>query len=174
MKQVYDEIPSELRGFDFDKILKETFYNATCDYRNLDIKIFVENIEAKIIKVSNDLKTLSIEIERKKEDIMSELDINILKNAVVSIQKDLEGVQNDLKAIKENIATSDAEVKTLAEKVDTDKAELTKSINDAKTELQTNIDNEKTAREQAITQVDGRVKTLEEKANPTEETEEHA
>lgn len=100
MKQVYDEIPSELRGFDFDKILKETFYNATCDYRNLDIKIFVENIEAKIIKVSNDLKTLSIEIERKKEDIMSELDINILKNAVISIQKDLEEVQNDLKAIK--------------------------------------------------------------------------
>lgn len=171
MKQVYDEIPSELRGFDFDKILKETFYNATCDYRNLDIKIFVENIEAKIIKVSNDLKTLSIEIERKKEDIMSELDINILKNAVVSIQKDLEEVQNDLKAIKENIATSEAAVKTLEEKVDTDKAELTKSINDAKTELQTNIDNEKTAREEAITQVNERVKTLEEKATTPEATE---
>lgn len=170
MKQVYDEIPSELRGFDFDKILKETFYNATCDYRNLDIKIFVENIEAKIIKVSNDLKTLSIEIERKKEDIMSELDINILKNAVISIQKELEDIKSDLTTIKENIASSDAEVKTLAEKVDTDKAELTKSIN-----------NEKTEREQAITQmdakitaVDERVKTLEEKANPTEETEGHA
>ena len=174
MKQVYDEIPSELRGFDFDKILKETFYNATCDYRNLDIKIFVENIEAKIIKVSNDLKTLSIEIERKKEDIMSELDINILKNAVISIQKDLEEVQNDLKAIKENIANSETAVKTLEEKVDTDKAELTKSISDTKQELQTNIDNEKTEREQAITQVNERVKTLEEKANPTEEAEEHA
>ena len=170
MKQVYDEIPSELRGFDFDKILKETFYNATCDYRNLDIKILVEETEAKIIKVSNDLKTLSIEIERKKEDIMSELDINILKNAVVSIQKDLEEVQSDLKAIKENIAISDVKVKTLEEKVDTDKAELTKSINDAKTELQTNIDNEKTAREEAITQVNERVKTLEEKATTPEAT----
>ena len=170
MKQIFDEISSELKGFEFDKILKETFYNATCDYRNLDIKIFVEETEAKIIKVSNDLKTLSIEIERKKEDIMSELDINILKNAVVSIQKDIERIQNDITTIKEAAANSDTQIQTLTEKVDNNKAELENQITTNKQELQSNIDNEKKAREEAITQattqitaIDERVKTLEEK-----------
>lgn len=174
MRTEIEEISSDIKGYEFDKILKDTFYNAKCDYRNLDIKIFVEEVEAKIIKVSNDLKTLTINIERKKEDIMSELDINILKNAVVSIQKDIEEIQNDITTIKESIkeavSNSDTQIQTLTEKVDNNKAELENQITTNKQELQSNIDNEKTAREEAITQaetkitaIDGRVKTLEEK-----------
>lgn len=68
MKLNYDEIQSNIKGFEFDKILKETFYNSACDYRNLDIRITINETEYKIKKVSNDLKVFSLELEEKKGD----------------------------------------------------------------------------------------------------------
>lgn len=95
MKLNYDEIQSDLKGFEFDKILKETFYNSVCDYRNLEIKITVDETEYKIKSVSNDLKTFKLDLEEK--------DLSVINQAIGTINTNIESIKTEISNIDERI-----------------------------------------------------------------------
>lgn len=101
MKLNYEEIKSDLKGFEFDKILKETFYNSACDYRNLDIKINANGTDFKIIKVSNDLKTFCLELEEIEKG--DDMDLSVINQSIETINTNLESIKTQITSINERI-----------------------------------------------------------------------
>lgn len=104
MKLNYEEIQNDLKGFEFDKILKETFYNSACDYRNLEINIIANEKEFKIKKVSNDLKTFSLELEEKiKEAKGDDMDLSVINQSIETINTNLESIKTQITSIDERV-----------------------------------------------------------------------